>query len=32
VTPEPATIALFGAGAAGLGLIRRPRRFGRAAK
>ena len=32
VTPEPATFALFGAGAAGLGLIRRPRRFRRAAK
>ncbi|HTD47872.1 MAG TPA: PEP-CTERM sorting domain-containing protein [bacterium] len=32
VTPEPATIALFGAGVAGLGLIRRPKRFGRAAK
>jgi hypothetical protein len=26
-TPEPGTIALFGAGAAGLGLIRLPRRF-----
>lgn len=32
VAPEPSTIALFGAGAAGLGLIRRPRRSARAAK